>query len=795
MGMRLFRPLRTRKGFFVLTAFFCVNYSAMAGEFEVSGSHNFVRSPGTPETQVVDFSAPVAGTHYVLRIYNGENAEDLVTSAEVSLNGVEYFQPSDFKKSASYLDTTPIHLELQNSLYVILNGKPGSGLAAEVIGIDNVVPTIDATISPPANAQGWHGADPAIIFSCHDALSGIETCSDGITVSTEGELQEFTGQALDRAGNQAEVSALVSLDKTQPQISSQISPSANNFGWHNQTVTISYSCTDALSGISACPPSVEVASEGEGQLTAAIATDIASNSIEIDDLLNIDTTAPTITATIVPQPNAVGWHNSPVTVSYTCADTLSGINTCAEPQTYSGDGAKQVINGSATDKSGNSASVSTTFNLDTTRPEISFISPASGTLVSDQQPAIQLLISDNIEVDSDSLSIQVAGTEISNCSIANGRVNCALSQPLPRDSKIILFASVSDVAGNVSQATVTTAVDTDQDSIADYLDQCAESPLAQGVDARGCALSQLDSDQDGIDDAAEISAGTDPNDSSSYPVLEIDTFSASPSAIGKSGQQVELRWKVTGASSLKITSDINEEIVENLPSEGALPVNPNFTTGYILTVFGPGGELSEKLVVNLDQSPPPALWSAPSIPVQEQIATSLAIGGDGSAYVGAFDGNFYKVTSSGAVAWALKDIGLVMGKAAINGSQIIMGANVGGSGHEENLGRVYALNPDKSISWKFDTKGAVVASPVLDIENNRVYVATYTGAIYALGLLSGNQIWQYELPGDQEIVGRPALSGDKLIVHAKSEGVFALSTQANLEDDRVLWVRQFSQSN
>jgi hypothetical protein len=39
-----------------------------------------------------------------------------------------------------------------------------------------------------------------------------------------------------------------------------------------------------------------------------------------------DTTPPTIIATVAPQPNEYGWNNTPVTISYACADAGSGID-------------------------------------------------------------------------------------------------------------------------------------------------------------------------------------------------------------------------------------------------------------------------------------------------------------------------------------------------------------------------------------------------------------------------------------------------------------------------------------
>jgi len=84
----------------------------------------------------------------------------------------------------------------------------------------------------------------------------------------------------------------------------------------------------------------------------------------------VDNDLPTITASAKPGPNAAGWNNSNVTVTFTCADKTSGVASCTPPVTVSTDGANQVIKGTATDLAGNTASTSVTINLDETAPNI-----------------------------------------------------------------------------------------------------------------------------------------------------------------------------------------------------------------------------------------------------------------------------------------------------------------------------------------------------------------------------------------------------------------------------------------
>ena len=83
-----------------------------------------------------------------------------------------------------------------------------------------------------------------------------------------------------------------------------------------------------------------------------------------------DTIPPAISASVSPQPNEAGWHNTDVTVTFTCGDEGSGIAECTSPVIVSAEGPDQVISGSATDKAGNSASASVTIHLDKTPPTV-----------------------------------------------------------------------------------------------------------------------------------------------------------------------------------------------------------------------------------------------------------------------------------------------------------------------------------------------------------------------------------------------------------------------------------------
>ncbi len=86
---------------------------------------------------------------------------------------------------------------------------------------------------------------------------------------------------------------------------------------------------------------------------------------QVARLLLLDTTPPTITLTAAPAPNANGWNNTDVTVTFTCADNV-GIATCVGDATLTAETAGQTVTGTATDLSGNTATASATIRIDKT---------------------------------------------------------------------------------------------------------------------------------------------------------------------------------------------------------------------------------------------------------------------------------------------------------------------------------------------------------------------------------------------------------------------------------------------
>jgi hypothetical protein len=248
-------------------------------------------------------------------------------------------------------------------------GKSNS--ASVTVNIDKIPPVITAVISPQPNAAGWNNTPVTVTFTCSDAGSGIAACSGPIQVSTEGSNQVVVGMATDQAGNTVQIPVTLKIDTTPPIITSVAAPQPNAAGWNTTPVTITYACSDSLSGVQACPQPQVAGTEGKAQQYTASVTDQAGNTANSVVLLNIEFTAPSITTLLTPLPNAGGWNNTDVTVNFNCVPSASDIVSCPAPVLISAEGRGQTIPGTVTDQAGKSATATALVNLDKTPPLIS----------------------------------------------------------------------------------------------------------------------------------------------------------------------------------------------------------------------------------------------------------------------------------------------------------------------------------------------------------------------------------------------------------------------------------------
>lgn len=244
------------------------------------------------------------------------------------------------------------------------------------VNIDRTDPTIGFTRTP-ANAAGWNNGPVTVSFTCEDGLSGVDALTDPVTVSTEGAGQSVTGTCTDLAGNSSSVTVEdIDIDLTAPSITSGRTPAANANGWNNGDVTVFFTCTDGgPSGIATdTVAGATVSAEGEDQSVTSTGdcVDAAGNTALPATVggIDIDRTNPVVTGSASPAPNAAGWNNTAVEVTFSCADTgavQSGIDSdTVAGATLSSDGEDQSVTstGVCVDAAGNAALPATVGGID-----------------------------------------------------------------------------------------------------------------------------------------------------------------------------------------------------------------------------------------------------------------------------------------------------------------------------------------------------------------------------------------------------------------------------------------------
>ena len=233
---------------------------------------------------------------------------------------------------------------------------------------DNIAPTVDHTLSPKPNADDWNTSNVTVTFTAKDddKGSGVANLTAPVTVSTETAGQVVTGTAKDTAGNVGTDSVTVKLDKTAPTITGAITDGTKTAsGWYTGPVTVTFTCSDALSGVATCPDPVVLSANGSNTATRT-ATDKAGNtSTTTVGGINIDQEKPTLTTADVNVAGGTYTLGSVPAATCTATDSFSGLATCKV--TVTGGASTGVgtftYTATATDKAGNTTTLTGTYKV------------------------------------------------------------------------------------------------------------------------------------------------------------------------------------------------------------------------------------------------------------------------------------------------------------------------------------------------------------------------------------------------------------------------------------------------
>lgn len=279
------------------------------------------------------------------------------------------------------------------------------------------------------------------------------------------------------------------FDSAPPVVVGVVNPLSNAAGWWNSVVTVDWLVVDPepSAGLGVLPGPTVVLDQGAAITVLAEACDLAGNCGSGSVVLSIDYTSPTISGSPDFVANAAGWNNTEVVVSFECTDLSSGLADCSAPVTL-GEGASQIVVGSASDVAGNFAQTSVEVSVDLTDPVATLDAPLDGSTI---------LLADYVAP---------TCSAIDALSGVDGTCSVAINEPVAAFGVIVYTAvgTATDLAGNESSvsSTFTVIIDTAAPEIV-----ATASPLAN---ATGWWNTAVTFNFVCIDDDAGVEACPDP---------------------------------------------------------------------------------------------------------------------------------------------------------------------------------------------------------------------------------------------------------------------------------------------
>lgn len=234
------------------------------------------------------------------------------------------------------------------SVVVVVRATAQSATAELVVGPPTTPVTRSELVAAPY-ASGWNDAPVVVELRAEDTSAGpgiafltfgttgaqaqpdtqVAAASADVAVVQEGiTTVEYFATSLDGREETRE-SRIVRLDQTPPVLSAQRSPPPNAAGWNNTDVTVTFSCSDALSGVLSKPADVRLTIEGRDQFVDAAIADLALNPAAVRvGPIHIDKTPPTVACTVATNTLWPPNHElADVGLQRTVADLLDSVPT------------------------------------------------------------------------------------------------------------------------------------------------------------------------------------------------------------------------------------------------------------------------------------------------------------------------------------------------------------------------------------------------------------------------------------------------------------------------------------
>jgi hypothetical protein len=129
-----------------------------------------------------------------------------------------------------------------------------SGQASVAVRYDATAPTVNGgTAARAPDVNGWYNHPLVVSFAGSDDTSRIEACGAASYDGPDSATASVSGSCRDRAGNTSGAGSFAfKYDATAPDVTASPSRAPDRNGWYNGPLTVSFSASDAASGVETC---------------------------------------------------------------------------------------------------------------------------------------------------------------------------------------------------------------------------------------------------------------------------------------------------------------------------------------------------------------------------------------------------------------------------------------------------------------------------------------------------------------------------------------------------------------
>lgn len=169
-----------------------------------------------------------------------------------------------------------------------------SAASSYALEYDATAPSVSPSADRAADGDGWYSHAVTVSFGGSDGTSGIDSCTAPTSYAgpdTAG--TSLAGSCVDHAGNRSSASFALKYDGTAPTARAATERPPDRYGWYRRPVTVSFTGSDALSGVADCTaPRTYSGPDGTAVRATGTCRDRAGNAATATASLRYDATPP-----------------------------------------------------------------------------------------------------------------------------------------------------------------------------------------------------------------------------------------------------------------------------------------------------------------------------------------------------------------------------------------------------------------------------------------------------------------------------------------------------------------------